>query len=114
MQFQDLHSWDTTPKEAQIQQTALRSRVSLNEGFEEIKTIAGLDLSYNEEKNEGYAVVVVLSFWESPIALEAFKQLETVPERIQSPFGAEERSPFLLQDYLTPGMSAPLGDRSGQ
>ena len=102
------------PKEAQVQQTALCLRVSLNDEFGEIKTIAGLDLWYGEEKNGGCAVVVVLSFWESPIALEAFKQLETVPERIQSPFGAEEKSPFLLQDYLTPGMSAPLGDRSGQ
>ncbi len=51
-----------TPEEARAQQTALRSRVSLADDFGEIKTIAGLDLSYSEERNEGYAVVVVLSF----------------------------------------------------
>ena len=99
-----------TPAEAQAQQTALRSRVSLIDDFGEIKTIAGLDLSYNEERNEGYAVVVVLSFpsfeiletryatatpkmpyipgllsfRESPVALEAFKQLETVPDLLMT------------------------------
>lgn len=106
MQFQELHSWDMTPEEARAAQIALRSRVSLTDGFGEIKTIAGLDLSYNEEKGEGYAVVVVLSFpdfqvletryatatppmpyipgllsfRESPVALEAFRQLQTVPD----------------------------------
>ena len=110
MDFQELHSWDMTPAEAQAQQTALRSRVSLIDDFGEIKTIAGLDLSYNEERNEGYAVVVVLSFpsfeiletryatatpkmpyipgllsfRESPVALEAFKQLETVPDLLMT------------------------------
>ena len=99
-----------TPAEAQAQQTALRSRVSLIDDFGEIKTIAGLDLSYNEERNEGYAVVVVLSFpgfevletryataspkmpyipgllsfRESPVALEAFKQLEIVPDLLMT------------------------------
>ena len=106
MKYQELHSWDMTPEEARAQQTALRSRVSLVDGFGDIQTIAGLDLSYSEEKNEGYALVVVLSFpgfevletryatatppmpyipgllsfRESPVALEAFEQLETVPD----------------------------------
>ncbi len=95
-----------TPEEARAEQTALRSRVSLADNFGDIQTIAGLDLSYSEEKNEGHAVVVVLSFpdfqiletryatatppmpyipgllsfRESPVALEAFRQLETVPD----------------------------------
>lgn len=106
MDYQNLHSWDMTPEEARAQQIALRSRVSLVDGFGEIKTIAGLDLTYSEERGEGYAVVVVLSvpgfeiletryatatppmpyipgllsFRESPVALEAFKQLQTVPD----------------------------------
>ena len=97
-----------TPEEARAEQIALRSRVSLVDDFGEIKTIAGLDLSYSEEKNEGYAVVVVLSFpdfqiletryatatppmpyipgllsfRESPVALEAFNQLQTVPDML--------------------------------
>lgn len=106
MKFENWHAWDMTPAEARAQQTALRSRVSLADGFGEIKTIAGLDLSYSKERNEGYAVVVVLSFpsfeilearyataipkmpyipgllsfRESPVALEAFQQLETAPD----------------------------------
>ena len=96
------------PDEAKAQQTAMRRLVSLEDGFGEIKTVAGVDLSLNDEKNEGHAVVVVLSypdleviearyatapllmpyisgllsFRESPVALEAFAQVQTVPDVI--------------------------------
>ncbi len=106
MDYQELHSWDMTPEEARAAQTALRSRVILADDFGDIQTIAGLDLSYSEEKGEGYAVVVVLSFpefevletryatatppmpyipgllsfRESPIALQALQQLQAVPD----------------------------------
>ena len=102
------HSWEMTPEEARAQQTELRTLVSLTDSFGEINTIAGVDLSFSEENNEGHAVVVVLSFpdfqiletryataplrmpyipgllsfRESPIALEAFAQVETVPDLI--------------------------------
>ena len=95
-----------SPEEARTQQAAMRKLVSLTDGFGDVKTIAGVDLSLNDEKNEGHAIVVVvsfpdfrvletryataslrmpyvsglLSFRESPIALEAFAQLETVPD----------------------------------
>ena len=108
MEYKTLHSWDMTAEEARAAQTALRSRVSPVDDFGEINTIAGLDLSYSEEKNEGYAVVVVLSFpdfrvletryaaatppmpyipgllsfREAPVALEAFQQIETVPDML--------------------------------
>ena len=97
-----------TPEEARAQQVFLRQRVSLTDDFGEIQTIAGVDLSFSSDGNLGYAVVVVLSFpdfriletryatapipmpyvpgllsfRESPIALEAFAQLETVPDMI--------------------------------
>ena len=97
-----------TADEARTQQTAMRKLVSLTDSLEEIKTVAGVDLSLNDDKNEGHAIVVVLSFpdfrvletcyataplrmpyvsgllsfRESPIALEAFAQLETVPDLI--------------------------------
>ena len=97
-----------TAEEARAQQTAMRKLVSLTDGFGDVKTVAGMDLSLNEEKNEGHAIVVVLSFpdfqvietryataplkmpyvsgllsfRESPIALEAFAQLETTPDLI--------------------------------
>jgi deoxyribonuclease V len=97
-----------TPEEAKSQQTALRQLVSLKDGFGEVKTIAGVDLSLNSDKNEGYAVVIVLSypdfavletryatgpllmpyisgllsFRESPIVLQAFAQVQTRPDII--------------------------------
>lgn len=167
MQFQELHSWDMIPEEARAEQIALRSRVSLADDFGDIKTIAGLDLSYSEEKSEGYAVVVVLSFpdfevletryatatppmpyipgllsfRESPIALKAIKQLETVPDMLLTD-GAGLAHPrgfgiachlgvlldipsvgvaksFLYGTYdktqaLAPGMSTPLQDKAGK
>ena len=108
MDYQTLHDWEMTPEEARAQQTAMRRLVSLEDGFGEIKTIAGVDLSLNDEKNEGHAIVVVLSypsfqiletryatarllmpyisgllsFRESPIALQAFAQVQTVPDLI--------------------------------
>lgn len=108
MEYQTLHRWEMTQDEARAQQTAMRKLVSLEDGFGEIKTIAGVDLSLNDEKNEGHAIVVVLSypefqvletryataslqmpyipgllsFRESPIALQAFAQVQTVPDLI--------------------------------
>ncbi len=106
MKYQELHSWDMTTEEAQAQQTAMGRLVSLEDGFGEIKTVAGVDLSFDIEGNRGHAVVVVLSypdlhiletryataalkmpyipgllsFRESPVALEAFAQVETTPD----------------------------------
>ena len=51
-----------TADEARAQQTAMRGLVSLTNGFGEIRTVAGVDLSLNDEKNEGHAIVVVLSY----------------------------------------------------
>ena len=106
MRYQELHSWDMTAEEARAQQTAMRGLVSLEDGFGEIKTVAGLDLSFDVEGNQGHAAVVVLSypdcrvletryataalrmpyipgllsFRESPVALEAFAQVQAVPD----------------------------------
>ncbi len=106
MEYRELHSWDMTAEEARAQQTAMRTLVSLEDGFGEIRTVAGLDLSFDIEGNRGHAVVVVLSypdfrvletryataalkmpyipgllsFRESPVALEAFAQVETTPD----------------------------------
>ena len=108
MDFQTLHRWEMTPEEAKAQQVAMRKLVSLEDGFGKIKTVAGVDLSLNDEKNEGHAIVVVLSFpdfevietryatapllmpyisgllsfRESPVALQAFAQVQTVPDLI--------------------------------
>ncbi len=106
--FDLIHPWNLTPDEARAQQISLRKRVSLTDDFGEIQTIAGVDLSFSTDGETGYAVVVVLSFpdfrvletryaaapvpmpyvpgllsfRESPTALEAFAQIETVPDMI--------------------------------
>lgn len=103
-----LHPWDMTPDEAVDQQSALRDRVILEDGFSDLRTVAGVDLSYDADRNEGYAVVVLLSwpdlqvreayyatgtplmpyipgllsFRETPIALQAFAQIATPPDLI--------------------------------
>ena len=108
MHYQTLHSWDLTAEEAKQQQTAMRPLVSLTDGFGEIKTIAGVDLSLDMENNLGHAIVVVLSypgfqvletryataplqmpyipgllsFRESPVVLKAFAQVEIAPDLI--------------------------------
>ncbi len=108
MKYQTLHAWNMSPEEARAQQTAMRGLVSTTDAFGEISTIAGVDLSLNDQKNEGHAIVVVLSFpgfriletryataplqmpyisgllsfRESPVVLEAFAQVQTVPDII--------------------------------
>lgn len=108
MEYRTLHAWNMSPEEARAQQTAMRSLVSTGDDYGEINTIAGVDLSLNDEKNEGHAIVVILSFpgfrvletryatapllmpymsgllsfRESPVALEAFAQVQTVPDLV--------------------------------
>jgi deoxyribonuclease V len=106
MDFQTPHPWSLSPEEAIAQQTAMQDLVSLEDGFGIIKTIAGVDLSLNETKNEGHAIVVIvsypefqtvetryataplqipyipglLSFRELPVVLQAFAQVQNVPD----------------------------------
>lgn len=106
MNFQTLHPWNMTPDAARAQQTALRHLVSLEDGFEAVHTVAGVDLSLSDAENLGHAVVVVLSwpdfavietryatapllmpyvsgllsFRELPVVLEAFHLVQTVPD----------------------------------
>ncbi len=108
MRYGTPHRWDMTEEEARAQQEAMRGLVSLEDGFGTLTRVAGVDLSYDEARNEGYAVVVVLSypdfrviearyatatplmpyvpgllsFRESPVALEAFAQVQNAPDVI--------------------------------
>lgn len=108
MNYLTLHDWNLTAEEAKEQQTTMRRFVSLTDGFGGIKTVAGVDLSLDTDNNLGHAIVVVLSypdfrvletryataplsmpyipgllsFRESPVALEAFTQIVTVPDLI--------------------------------
>lgn len=102
------HSWNLKPSEAMSLQLKLKSQLILNASFnlENIKLIAGADVSYSKKGNKVYGVVVVLSypdlkvvekasasspatfpyipgllvFREGPALLEAFKKILVQPE----------------------------------
>ena len=109
------HSWSVTPKEAIAIQNELRSKVSIapfaegnGKHIDEIKLIAGADVSMNMFSTEGFAGFVVmtypdmvivdhavvkgelkfpyipglLSFREIPLLLEAWEKLKTKPDLI--------------------------------
>jgi deoxyribonuclease V len=101
-----LHSWDLTPREAIAVQQQLRSLVRIEPLTQEIKTIAGADISFNKFSEVVYAGIVVLSlpdlriiasagirsitkfpyvpgllsFREAPSLLEAWEKLEIRPD----------------------------------
>ncbi|MDI6829273.1 MAG: deoxyribonuclease V [Armatimonadota bacterium] len=108
MRFLELNKWDVSVEEAlEIQQT-LRSRVSLVDDFDEIRLVAGVDMSVPKNGNQGNAAVAILSFpdfdlvevrqathalqfpyipgflsfRESPAILKAFSEIEHVPDVI--------------------------------
>jgi deoxyribonuclease V len=100
-------NWNVSPKEAILLQKELARKIICEDDFEgPIKTVAGVDLGYVQGK--GHAVVVVLdfqslelievaeatlpvnfpyipgllSFRETPVAMEAFKKLQNKPDLI--------------------------------
>jgi deoxyribonuclease V len=110
MEIKHLHSWESTPKEAVALQRLLSgNRVSV-EGphLNEIKTVAGADISMEIHGDTLYAAVVVmsfpglevietagvtgpasfpyvpglLSFRETPLLLKAFERIENVPDAV--------------------------------
>ncbi len=108
VKYQKLHSWDVTPKEAVKIQTGLRERIVLHDSFDGIKIIAGADVSFDKNKNEGYGGVItysfpdlkeierkgarkkltfpyipgLLTFREAPVLLKAFASLKIEPDLI--------------------------------
>ncbi|MCK5011449.1 MAG: deoxyribonuclease V, partial [Deltaproteobacteria bacterium] len=108
MEYQNLHSWDVTPKEAIKIQTDLRKRIVRRDTFDEIRVVAGADVSFDKKKNEGYGGVItysfpelneierkgarkkltfpyipgLLTFREAPVLLEAFASLKIEPDLI--------------------------------
>lgn len=106
MQYRQLHSWDVSPEEARGIQNRLRDLVVRTDEFDDVQTVAGVDLGF--KKNLARASVVVLnfpglefidgaivesavrfpyipgllSFRETPPLLKAFDQLKTEPDLI--------------------------------
>ena len=107
-QYEQLHDWDLSPREAVELQKSLRERVRLEPLKREIETVAGADISFNKFSPVLYAGIVVLrvpslevleevgvvgetkfpyvpgllSFRESPPLLEAWAKLKIEPDAV--------------------------------
>ena len=101
-----MHPWDVSPKEAIAIQESLLERVVLHDDFGEIKTVAGVDVGFEDDNTITRAAIAVLdfetlelkesaiarrpttfpyvpgllSFREIPAVLEAMLKLESVPD----------------------------------
>ncbi|MCD5401710.1 deoxyribonuclease V [candidate division NPL-UPA2 bacterium] len=106
MNYRELHSWGVSPEEALRIQRELKREIIAERSFDEIRKIAGADISFSRE--EAYAGVIIFSFpdfWiiekrqavkkitfpyipgllafrEGPALLSAFEQMETEPDLI--------------------------------
>lgn len=106
MRIYHQHSWDLTPKEAIALQQQLRGFVRVEDDFGEIRTVAGVDVGFEQKNTITRAAVAVLaypsleliasaiarqptrfpyvpgllSFREIPAVLEALQQLERLPD----------------------------------
>lgn len=109
MHFSELHGWDLSSREAIALQKRLAGRISLQEDLPPLlKTVAGVDVSYQRHGELFFAAVVVLclpdltvveqvtacrrttfpyvpgllSFRELPVVLEAFRCLQQIPDAV--------------------------------
>ncbi len=108
MNIEKLHEWPLSPGQAVDIQNQLRSKIKLEPLPAAPKFIAGADVSYTRNSDDGFAAVVVLtwpqlemvelqvardrvpfpyipgllSFREAPILLQAFEKLHTRPDVI--------------------------------
>jgi deoxyribonuclease V len=108
MQVRELHTWKADYKEAVRIQNQLVSRLVLEGGPSAVRTVAGVDVSYDKKDNRVFACVVLfdypglglvekaqaqleasfpyipglLSFREGPAVLEAFRKLKEPPDLI--------------------------------
>lgn len=102
------HRWRLSPKQAIALQMRLAPRVERRDRLDEVRTVAGVDVGYDEERGMARAAVVALSFpglrpvdWavarvpvrfpyvpgllsfrEIPAALAAFERLRRMPDLI--------------------------------
>lgn len=101
-----MHGWDLTPKEAMALQEQLRGCVTREDRIGTVRSVAGVDVSFEDEGKVTRAAVAVLSFpglelqeyalareatrfpyvagllsfRETPVVLEAFARLRLVPD----------------------------------
>lgn len=62
MQLHYQHSWDLSPKEAIALQRELATHVSVADSFGEVRTVAGVDVGFEQDNTITLAAVAVLDF----------------------------------------------------
>jgi deoxyribonuclease V len=62
LEIELLHPWDVPPAEARLIQNELSSRVIPTDDFDDIRTVAGIDVGFEQDGHMTRAAVVVLSF----------------------------------------------------
>ncbi|MCJ7647296.1 MAG: deoxyribonuclease V [Candidatus Lokiarchaeota archaeon] len=106
MKYLNLHSWEVSPQEAIKIQKDLKSNVSLKKSFSKIDKIAGVDVSYYQNKMIAGVIIFefpnlktierqsfispenfpyipgLLTFREGPSLLAAFKKVKNEPDII--------------------------------
>ncbi len=106
MKYLNLHPWKVSTRDAVQIQGELRAQIKLYDTFDTVRVIAGADVAFDKQKNEGYGGVIaysfpdleeierrgvkgeisfpyvpgLLAFREAPILLKAFASLETEPD----------------------------------
>lgn len=106
MKYLNLHSWEVSPQEAIKIQKDLKSNISLKKSFNKIDKIAGVDVSYHQNKMIAGVIIFkfpnlkiierqsfvasinfpyipgLLTFREGPSILSAFKKIKNEPDII--------------------------------
>lgn len=106
MKYLNLHSWEVSPQEAIKIQKNLKSNISLKKSFNKIDKIAGVDVSYYQNKMIAGVIIFkfpnlkiierqsfvasinfpyipgLLTFREGPSILSAFKKIKNEPDII--------------------------------
>ncbi len=106
MRFQPRHAWDLTPAEAMALQQRLRQEVIQEDRIGALRTVAGIDVGFEQHGRAARAAVAVLgypgldlrarslarrpvvfpyipgllSFREAPVVLDALERLEHLPD----------------------------------
>ena len=80
-----MHAWDVSPKEAVAIQKSLLDRVILQDDFAEIRTVAGVDVGFEDDNTVTRAAITVLD-------------VETL-ELIQEPDGSPTED-FVIPEWL--------------
>lgn len=71
------HPWDVTPKEAIAIQQSLRDKVIIDDNYASPKSVAGVDVGFEQEGKITRAAVVVLSFPELELIEHRIARLPT-------------------------------------